>query len=829
MALFPRFDSAIKSNRRASDTGFSKLFRDVMALGLAALLFFAPLAFNASAQQATYSSKTAFSQDGDYFVLSQNAAGEVVCRTATMAQRSEMKRVGAARLGLHPINHFERESESYDTNSAVTNAQTGENAVAANLTIVLRASDQLNSFPEARAAFVRAAQSWENLIKSPVTIYLDVDYGPTFFGQPWETGVLGATSSPLISSSYSNVRAKLIATSSNSTELSLYNSLPTASLPTDLNSSTSAVVSASIGRAIGLLPAAASQTDAAAQIAFNSNLGPYDFDPSNGITTNQTDFEAIATHEIGHALGFTSRSGATSTSTTPAIWDFFRFRAGTTLGTFTNAQRILTAPNTQYYFSGGSDLALSTGGVNGDAAGGDGNQSSHWKQASLNGGTYIGIMDPRIPRSVHRPITSADINTLNTFGYNLEDSTAPPAPPVPANNAFANAQVITGCTATINATNIGADKETGEPSHNPDSTGHPGSASVWYQWQAPASGSVTVSTVGGQTNFDTMIGVYTGNSVGSLAVIGKNDDVAQGNTDSSLTFNAVAGTVYKIAVDGWGGEIGDFTLNFSASNCAAQPLNQIDSASFFVGQHYQDFLGRTADAGGLQYWSEQITGNSSNAPSPCTAGDARCEHVRRISVSAAFFVENEFQRTGGFVYRFYKASYGTRPTFTQFRSDRALVYEGDGLEARKQAFAANWVQRPEFVAKYPASMSGTEFVDALSQTVLINSGVDLSSQRASLINDFNVGGRAQVMRSVADNATLQQAEYNAAFVLMQYFGYLQRNPDDGGYQFWLGILNDRVPNNYRAMVCAFITSAEYQQRFGSVITRSNADCAFVGP
>jgi hypothetical protein len=115
------------------------------------------------------------------------------------------------------------------------------------------------------------------------------------------------------------------------------------------------------------------------------------------------------------------------------------------------------------------------------------------------------------------------------------------------------------------------------------------------------------------------------------------------------------------------------------------------------------------------------------------------------------------------------------------------------------------------------------------QNILIKSGVDLSSQHANLINDFNVGGRAQVMRSIVDNAAFAAAEYNAAFVLMQYFGYLQRNPDDGGYLFWLGILNDRVPNNYRAMVCAFITSTEYQQRFGSVITRSNNDCAFVGP
>jgi len=62
---------------------------------------------------------------------------------------------------------------------------------------------------------------------------------------------------------------------------------------------------------------------------------------------------------------------------------------------------------------------------------------------------------------------------------------------------------------------------------------------------------------------------------------------------------------------------------------------------------------------------------------------------------------------------------------------------------------------------------------------------------------------------------------------MQYFGYLRRNADDPGYAFWLDILNNRQPNNYRSMVCAFITSTEYQLRFSSVVTHSNAECAGV--
>ena len=123
-------------------------------------------------------------------------------------------------------------------------------------------------------------------------------------------------------------------------------------------------------------------------------------------------------------------------------------------------------------------------------------------------------------------------------------------------------------------------------------------------------------------------------------------------------------------------------------------------------------------------------------------------------------------------------------------------------------------------------MSSDDFIDALLQTVQQNSGVDLSSQRAALIDDYNIhASRARIVRLVADNPAFARAEYNPAFVLMQYFGYLRRDPEEPGFLFWLNVLNDKVPNNYRAMVCAFLTSREYQERFGLLLTRSNADCA----
>jgi hypothetical protein len=266
-----------------------------------------------------------------------------------------------------------------------------------------------------------------------------------------------------------------------------------------------------------------------------------------------------------------------------------------------------------------------------------------------------------------------------------------------------------------------------------------------------------------------------------------------------------------------------------------QPLpltlpNPIDDPQFFVRQHYLDFLNREPEQGGWDYWTDRITQCGS---------DARCIHERRIGVSAAFFIEMEFQETGYYVYRFYKASFERQPSFAEFMADHTQVGGGANLEARKQAFADQWVQRPTFVAAYPITMSNTEFVNK----VFDNAGLTASlydPQRQQEILAMNAGrSRVLVLRDVIEIADFknipdpndprypevkQISQYNPAFVLMQYFGYLRRNVDSAGYAFWLDIVNNREPNNYRAMVCAFITSTEYQLRFGSVVTHSNAEC-----
>lgn len=539
----------------AAATGWQK----VSALAVTAPVSPAPLPLlrKQQSQVAEEPVETPKTKDRIVFTIYRTADGEIACREATAAERREMERTGTDDLGLQPINHPELKHRSLQS---TVNSATG-------LTIVLRGTQQLQQNPTASAAFIAAAQHWEALIKSPITVYIDVDYGTTNFGQTWGANVLGATHAPIASYPYDAVRTNLNAEAAgegNAAKLSVFGALPSGSVPTDLGPAISAAVSEAQARAIGLLPADAQTTDPAPRIAFNANV-TFDFDPSDGITSGQTDFDAVATHEMGHALGFTSENGTGFTR--PSIWDLFRFRSGTTTETFTTRARIMTIggafPNPDpfhYYFvPGNSELALSSGGPNSNA------QSSHWR--GFNGcAGYIGIMTPSIPSGCRRTITSSDILALAHFGYNLTNSVAPPpAPPLPtppANDNFANAQVMPGCSGATTANTFRATREPGEPSHTPGDNGSlsPGHT-IWFRWQPSASGGTVIKTKG--SDFDTILAIYTGNSINALTRVEFNDDVQPGlDFTSSVPFIANGGTTYWVAIDGYGDDRGRVQLDW---------------------------------------------------------------------------------------------------------------------------------------------------------------------------------------------------------------------------------------------------------------------------
>lgn len=154
----------------------------------------------------------------------------------------------------------------------------------------------------------------------------------------------------------------------------------------------------------------------------------------------------------------------------------------------------------------------------------------------------------------------------------------------PANDNFANAITITlaNNAATVNGSNTNATKQTGEPNHAPN---EPGGASVWWKWTAPISGTLQLATAG--SNFDTLLGLYTGNAVDALTQIGANDDVNPGVVRTSiLNVTVTAGTTYYIAVDGWESEWGSITLSLTlapiqpdvAPTISNQPLSQTVTA-----------------------------------------------------------------------------------------------------------------------------------------------------------------------------------------------------------------------------------------------------------
>jgi uncharacterized repeat protein (TIGR01451 family) len=241
--------------------------------------------------------------------------------------------------------------------------------------------------------------------------------------------------------------------------------------------------------------------------------------------------------------------------------------------------------------------------------------------------------------------------------------------------------------------------------------------------------------------------------------------------------------------------------------------NPIDDSQTFVSQHYHDFLNREPDASGLAFWTNNIES--------CGA-DAQCRQVRRVSTSGAFFLSIEFQETGGVVERIFEAAYNRRVLLAEFLPDTqqlgrdAIVgqvgFEAQ-LEANKVVYYNEFVARPEFTAVF-GGLTNEQFVDALNGNA---DGALSSAERNALVADLNgaTKTRAQALRSIVEDSDFVHSEFNRAFVLMQYFGYLRRDPDDAGFNFWLNKLNQFNGNFVEAeMVKAFITSSEYRERFG---------------
>jgi CSLREA domain-containing protein len=363
-------------------------------------------------------------------------------------------------------------------------------------------------------------------------------------------------------------------------------------------------------------------------------------------------------------------------------------------------------------------------------------------------------------------------------------------------------------------------------------------ATVNYSTNADAG--VPCSTANGvaspKCDFTAALGTLNfaaGETSKTITILLSQDSFVEGPETITLTLsnptgNAALGTPSSMSV----------TI---ADDATEPPGNIIDDANMFVRMHYHDFLNREGDQSGINFWTGQMTN--------CGSSDLL---VCRVNVSGAFFLSIEFQQTGYLVERMYRTAYGQATATSnlggshqvlvpivranEFLTDTQRIGRGvivlqpgweTVLENNKQAYALEFVQTTRFITALPTSRTPTQFVDQLNQ----NAGMVLSpSERTTAINAFgiaadttSVNARAQVLRQIAEDQDLYNAEFSRAFVLAEYIGYLRRNPNDApeptldytGYEFWLSKMAESGGDYVKAeMVKAFIASSEYRQRFG---------------
>jgi hypothetical protein len=259
--------------------------------------------------------------------------------------------------------------------------------------------------------------------------------------------------------------------------------------------------------------------------------------------------------------------------------------------------------------------------------------------------------------------------------------------------------------------------------------------------------------------------------------------------------------------------------------------NPFTNNNFFVRQQYLDFLLREPDSAGFNNWLNVL--NNCQPNQGFLGSDPACD---RVIVSSAFFRSTEFGERGYWLYRFYHAALGRRPQFVEFITD---IRRLSGLmspaeqEAARAAFIADFMQRSEFVAIYGGltnAANAAQFIAELEEQAVVTlpasvpptqPGQPPQFGRAELIQKMQSGEftAAQTLQAFIEQKVVFDSFFFRAFVSMQYFGYLLRDPDPAGFNDWLDVLtNGRgsiLPGDFRHLIFGFIYSVEYRQRFGA--------------
>lgn len=249
---------------------------------------------------------------------------------------------------------------------------------------------------------------------------------------------------------------------------------------------------------------------------------------------------------------------------------------------------------------------------------------------------------------------------------------------------------------------------------------------------------------------------------------------------------------------------------------------------YFVFQQYVDFLGRMPDTGGFNDWLNVL-----NTCGPNQGKLGSPEGCDRVHVSSGFFRSTEFGERGYWVYRFYSGALGVRPTLDKFKPDSRRLNGNQSpaeLEASRAAFIADFMARPTFTAIYSGltgAANASAFIAKLEEKAGVTLPASNSTQpgqppqfgRQELINkmangEFTAG---QTLRAFIEQKVVFDAFFFKAFVAMQYFGYLNRDPEDAGYNDWVDVLtNGRgtiPPGDFRHLIFGFVWSVEYREKF----------------
>ncbi|MET0648324.1 MAG: PA domain-containing protein [Pyrinomonadaceae bacterium] len=580
-----------------------------------------------------------------------------------------------------------------------------------------------------------------------------------------------------------------------------------------------------------------SQPEISAQ--FNSNLGnagcldgsPFylGLDNRHG---DDVDLVAVLIHEFAHGLGFqtfTNASTGAQNSGFPSVYDRFLFDNSTGKRWHemtTNAERQASAVNTGNLVWAGAQTAADLRGVLGTPrarvnapstiAGNYAVTTAEFGPAVTNGGTTANVAQAAPadgcsaltnPAAVSGRIALVDRGSCNFTVKVKNAQNAGAVGVIVVNNVTSELIQMGGGDTTINIPSLMVSLTDGSTLKSQLSSGL--NTTLLLDNSAPSG-----TDAQGRPRMFAPATFEGGSSVSHWDVSLYSNQLMEPDISGDL--------IHSVAVpaDLTGSQLRDVGWAF----------NPVGDVNFFVRQHYLDFLNREPDANGLSFWRDDVFG--------CGI-DKACAEVKRVNVSAAFFLSIEFQQTGNLVYKMHKAGFGNlagKPVAVR-RADfvvdmrtvgstpaQVIIGQGDWerqLETNKQAFALAFVQRPAFQSAHGAQ-SAADYVASL----FANMGVQpTAAERQAAIDAFGGGGasgQAAALRAVTESNSATAKTFNEAFVLMQYFGYLQRDPDGGpdsdfgGYSFWLSKLNEFNGNYIAAeMVKAFITSTEYMDRFGS--------------